>query len=180
MCAKCGPKMDSDVNCSPLAIHIPFLCHEILWEDLNHHYQFGNAKRKLCQLQILSLLTIWCDQSINQSINRLTSCSMIAWVRRSHAPANATTHGQQPLTVPNVISTINTQRISGKQKNLHPDALPIIVWSLIFFTGCWFIYCVTTRFTELVGYYICFYPDSLNENWSKKISKPKIKRDGSG
>ena len=37
---------------------------------------------------------------INWSINRLT---VMLRVRRSHAPANATTHGQWPLTGPNLI-----------------------------------------------------------------------------
>ena len=57
--------------------------------------------------------------------------------RRSHAPANATTHGQRPLTGSNHsrhiplpgLMTINTQRICGKRKknegHKHWDAVQL-------------------------------------------------------
>ena len=56
----------------------------------------------------------------NQSINRLTSCSMLAQVRRSHAPGNATTPGQRPLTGPNSAFSSHSRHIPSRSFYLAP------------------------------------------------------------
>ena len=52
--------------------------------------------------------------STNQSVNRLTSYSMLARVRRTYAPADATTHDHRRPTGPNSVFSNHSQRIPSK------------------------------------------------------------------